>query len=80
MSERREKAGVGVRATVVVALLVLYVLSAGPAFWIDRWVTGPGIFNYACQVVYFPLRLVYQYGPEPVRNAFEWYGRVWNIN
>ena len=80
MSERREKAGVGVWATVVVAFLVLYVLSIGPAAWIDRRVTGPGFFNDACRVVYSPLRLVYNNGPEPVRKAFEWYFRVWNID
>jgi len=80
MSEPKKKPGVTFWATVVVVVVVLYVASVGPVGWIDRWVTGPGFFNDACSVIYAPLRLAYRHGPQPFRDALDWYAHVWRID
>jgi hypothetical protein len=76
----RQQPGVAFWATVVVVLALLYVASVGPAFWIDRWVTGPGLFNAACQIVYAPLRVAYRVGPQVFRDALDSYAHLWRID
>jgi len=79
MDKNRTKRQMAYRATKLLALLLLYLASVGPASWVNRWVTGPGIFNEVCKVVYAPVWLTATYAPQPVRDAMAWYARLWNV-
>jgi hypothetical protein len=80
MSEERKKPGAAFWATLVMVALVLYVLSWGPAFWIDRYVTGPGRYDDACEVFYAPLHFACRNGPKSISIVMTWYARVWRLD
>jgi hypothetical protein len=72
-----KKPGVAFWATVVVAMLLLYVVSIGPACWlagrncVPDWAVGPG------ETIYQPAIWLVQNGPEPIGNAIVWYAAFW---
>ena len=70
MMTDRKKTGVAFWATVVMAGLVLYVLSIGPASWlVDRNLLSIP----AAENLYWPLFQC----PDPVFHSIEWYARLW---
>jgi hypothetical protein len=70
MTADRKKPGVAFWATVVVVVLVLYVLSVGPAAVLMH----KGLVSrHAFGVIYWPLMA----SPAPVYNALNWYGGWW---
>ena len=71
----RNKPGVTFWATVVVAGLVLYVASFGPACWLsDRMEMNAPLF----WEFYQPIEWIVDYGPRPLRDALECYAGLWN--
>jgi hypothetical protein len=65
---------------VVTALLlaVLYVASAGPAEWLAEHELLPEAIYPPLEIAYVPLAWIYTHGPEPLRDAFHWYRKLWN--
>lgn len=76
MTSDHKNPGVTIWATVVmVAVLVGYSLSVGPAIWIrDR--TGGTIDKYF-EGLYSPIIRASEDGPKPVPDAIGWYAQIW---
>ncbi len=74
MPPSRKKPGVAFWATVVVVVIVLYLLSFGPAFWLLDYCDNPEWACYAAEIVYFPILYVASVAPQPIRDAIAWYG------
>jgi len=65
----------GVAVAGLALLVVLYVLSIGPAIWFAQTVgPGPSTMN-ALEVVYSPLR--WAYDNTPLHGPLEWYVEIW---
>jgi len=79
MSEEHKKTGLAFWCAVALVGVFVYVLSVGPAGYIRRWVTGPGIFNSVYQTVYFPIGILHKHGPSPIRDVLDWYAHLWRI-
>ena len=71
MNEER-KPPVGFWITVA-AVLLLYPLSWGPAYWACSRSGLERELEPAMVLAYFPIVLVYEYGPQPVKEALRWY-------
>jgi hypothetical protein len=56
-------------------LIILYVLSYGPAFWLFRrgWLSGE-----TCQILYAPVDVVYEQAPRSVQESMDWYVELWD--
>jgi len=57
-------------------ILVVYVLSFGPVFWIRARICPTphdGIINDALHAIYCPLGVLTAFGPEIIQNALTWY-------
>jgi hypothetical protein len=64
----------------LVIVFVLYPLSIGPVGWVKtRFAAPTGMFNDALGVIYMPVLIAALHGPEPIRHAFQWYGRLWGL-
>jgi hypothetical protein len=78
MISDRKKPGVAFWATlVVVAVLVAYPLSIGPAYWLKRQDWAYGSTHGAFHAVYGPIIWIYQQGPQPAHDAIGWYVDLW---
>jgi hypothetical protein len=64
-------------AVVVVAVPVLYLLSAGPAHWMFARGWPPQWAYDAAEIVYAPIRWIFDYAPTPLRDALRWYLDLW---
>ena len=75
MTSDGKKPGVAFWATVVVvAVLVAYPLSFGPACWISSRIgRGKGFVVDAVQLVYQPMLRLGCEGPDSVRRGIEWW-------
>ena len=63
---------------VVVGLFVAYPLSVGPLIWLEKkGLSLPRPVTDALEIMYVPVFMVAECGPQPVRNAFHWYLRFW---
>jgi hypothetical protein len=72
----RKKPGVAFWATVVmVAVLVLYPLSFGPACWASSR-SGSLEIRETCDRFYYPILWVWLHTPAPIDSAIEWYANV----
>lgn len=76
--EPRKKPGVAFWTCVVLAVLVLYVASIGPAYWLwahdslpDGW-TAPTRW-----LIYRPLAWLHDLGPQPITDALDWFVALW---
>jgi hypothetical protein len=75
----RKKPGVAFWATVIlVAALVGYPLSTGPADWMRNhgWLSEGAI--KALDWFYAPLPWTYKHSPTVVQRAIRWYASVWH--
>jgi hypothetical protein len=79
MSDRQKQPGVAFWATVVVvvALVLAYPLSLGPAIWLYHHKFVPNWARMPIQVVYSPLEWLAHRGPGPVRDSLNWYVELW---
>ncbi len=79
MTDDHKQPGVAFWATVVlvVALVVAYPLSLGPAIWLYHHKFVPGWARTPIQYVYSPLEWLAHYGPAPIRNSLNWYVELW---
>ncbi len=79
MSERKTTAGFW-NTVALVAVLVGYPLSFGPAcWWLSRTGRAVGFHSLKyrlAHVTYWPMGYVAQYGPRPVHNVIRWYATV----
>jgi hypothetical protein len=74
----RKKPGVAFWATVVVvAVLVAYPLSIGPACGVLNRTGWPEWARHSYWLVYAPILWIYENGPEPIHDAIAWYCHVW---
>jgi hypothetical protein len=74
----RSQPGVTFWATViVVAALIAYPLSLGPAAWLAEhdWLTGRTL--ELAEKFYYPIIWLDENGPEPVSDAIDWYADLW---
>ena len=75
MAPFRIKPGVAFWATVV-AVLVAYPLSFGPACWVRNRMP-PDLSWPVYRAVYAPILWLYKNGPEPARRVLIWYADLW---
>jgi hypothetical protein len=81
MSQDRKKPGVTFWITLaLVAVLVGYPLSAGPAFWIYIKTGEPLWAGTALETIYWPLSESLGAGPRIIWDAFTWYMHLWGVN
>ena len=76
----RKKPGVAFWATVaLVVVLVGYPLGIGPAIWLydHDCFDEDGLPLAALRWLYGPLKWLDFYGPQPVRDALDWYESLW---
>ena len=76
MEEREQKsrgAGCAIVGVVLILLPVLYILSAGPAFWL--WGRG-SLSDDAVEMIYAPLYFASDHS-EWANDAFSWYVGLW---
>jgi hypothetical protein len=71
----RKKPGVAFWATVAAVVGLVYVLSIGPATWLNE---RRFLSNGAVTTLYAPLFRAYEYGPRPIRQAGDWYLARWS--
>ena len=76
MSDRK-KPGVAFWVTVGLALLILYVASAGPVGWLSRRDFMSDAAISAAKRFYWPLMWAQESGPKPIRDAINWYTNLW---
>jgi hypothetical protein len=76
MSEHRKKPGVAFWATVVVACLLLYPISFGPACWVFSHVASDEDNWPTLDFIYAPILRVWRYHDGIIPDAIEWYGNV----
>ncbi len=67
--------GVAFWATIVVVVGLVYVLSIGPATWLNE---RRYLSNGTVTTLYAPVFVVYEYGPRPIRRATDWYLAFWS--
>jgi hypothetical protein len=82
MTSRKAPSAAFWAIVIAVVVLVVYPLSAGPASWIARWLVHCGIISFDqtdwfLERAYAPAQWVIVNGPEPLRQAVEWYMRFW---
>jgi hypothetical protein len=80
MSDERKRARFWIAVALMVAVLVGYPLSAGPATWLEAKGTRdkiPNVIDSAVFYFYAPLRWYVKNGPRPVGRALEWYINLW---
>ena len=77
MTSDCKKPGVVVWVTVMVVVLIVYVLSAGPALWIVSQDWSPDWALQVFNVLHFPVGYLDDHGPQPVRQAIDWYADLW---
>jgi len=79
MSRDDKQPGVAFWATVVVvvAMMLAYPLSLGPAIWLYQHNFVPGWARTAIPYIYSPLEWLAHHGPGPVRDFFNWYVELW---
>ncbi len=68
----------GERGSQVVKVLIAYPLSIGPLCWLESHDCIPEWCETPIEVVYYPVGLMTERGPEPVRRAFYRYCHFWN--
>ena len=74
----RKQPGVAFWATVVVvAVLVAYPLSIGPAIWLRDQEWAPDWTFDAYRWIYAPIISVCNDGPKPFDDAMNWYANLW---
>ena len=77
LTSDRKKPGLAFWATVVVvAVLVTYVLSIGPAYWIEVRFVSPSSFDFvnaALDTFYCPIFWVMAYGPDWIARLLYWW-------
>ena len=61
----------------VVGVLVLYVLSVGPAQWVTFQEWSPDWCAAAFVRIYAPVIWLRDVSPEAIRTALDWYGSMW---
>lgn len=81
MSQRRTKLELRIvfGVSVLSLALVLYVLSIGPALWVNRNVNLPNAYNEGCALFYTPIAMTYHNGPQWFRDVMDWYADWWGI-
>jgi hypothetical protein len=78
MNSDRKKPGVVFWATVVLAAVMFYFASFGPAIWVIAHDDLPMEWEVdAFEVVYRPIAWLEENGPEPVSYAIDWYIELW---
>src|SRR5262245_14362028 len=65
-------------AVVVVAVLLGYPLSMGPAAWLVWQDWTPEWSDRAYRGLYFPILHLARVGPKPVYNVLDWYVGLWH--
>jgi hypothetical protein len=74
----RKKPGVAFWATVVlVAVLVLYPLSFGPACWLAYRDYMSDDVRHIATVAYSPIAWISENGPKPLQDAIASYASLW---
>jgi hypothetical protein len=71
----RKQPGVTFWTTVVVVVVLVYLLSLGPATWLNE---RRHLSNGAMTTLYAPVLSVYECGPRPIRRATDWYLALWS--
>jgi hypothetical protein len=71
----RKKPGVAFWATVVVACLLLYPLSFGPACWVYSRSEDLEIWETVDRI-YYPILWQWAHGPDPVSDVIDWYANL----
>jgi hypothetical protein len=75
MSETKKRAPVGAWVALAIALPVLYVLSIGPAIWLDKYAGMPALM-WGLKVIYSPLVWLMDTN-ETMKSAMMWYIELW---
>ena len=74
----RKKPTAGFWITVaLVAVLVGYPLSFGPACWLEERGTTPDWCVTSFEVIYSPLYWIMFNGPQPIARFLWWYFKLW---
>ena len=77
MTDRKHPSVAPWLTVALVAVLVGYPMSIGPAYWLQRqdWAYGStcGPFH----AIYGPIIWIYQQGPRPAHDAIGWYLDLW---
>jgi hypothetical protein len=74
MSEPRSEPGIAFWA-IVVAVVLAYPLSFGPACWARSRAPKLEIWHVVSWV-HYPILVAWNYGPKPVRRAIKWYANL----
>jgi hypothetical protein len=77
LTPSRKQSGVAFWATVVVVGLLLYVLSIGPACWLDDHYPIMIGDEFLSNWIYWPVVWVRERTPQPLRGAIWWYIALW---
>jgi hypothetical protein len=81
MTPEHKKPGVAFWATVVACIVVLYLLTFGPACWMTSW----GILSHSVTAhTFYPVVWTSAYAPRPIQMAIGWYaelgaGQPWHV-
>ena len=72
-----KKPGVALWATATLIVVLLYVASYGPYIWLIEREWLPGWAVEAAEVLYYPIRWIFEFAPLPLLDGLEWYLDFW---